>query len=170
MESIRRSRPGMKRAVLAVSVGALTLGSLALLPRADASGEVPSWPYARIAESARYRAGLSAVRPGDVAIIEFSLGAFRGSDIFVPGAPASVEIGCASRTAFRHGEALDPAAHGTLDYDVERDVYTYLWVTSATWSGTCRRLNLDFADGSSHDVLIWFGEPFGIVAQAPIRT
>jgi hypothetical protein len=170
MESIRRVPAALKRGLVAVALGALTIGALALLPRGDAAGEDPSWPFTRIAESARLRAGLSAVRPGDVALVQFSLGAFRGSDIFMPGAPVSVEIGCASRTAFRDGPEVDPAAHGTLDYDAERDVYTYLWVTSATWSGTCRRLTLEFADGGSHDVLVWFGEPFGVVAQAPLPT
>jgi hypothetical protein len=168
MESIRTPRAGLKRGLVAVAVGALTVGSLALLPRGEASGDDVSWPYTRIAESARLRAGLSAVRPGDVAVIQFSLGAFRGSDIFMPGAPASVEIGCASRTAFREGDRFDPTAHGTLDYDADRDVYTYLWVTAATWAQTCRRLTLEFADGSSHDVFIWFGDPFGVVAQAPL--
>ena len=169
MESIRRSHAGLKHALVAGVLGALAVGSLAILPRQDTAGDAASWPYTRIAESARLRAGLSAVRPGDVAVIQFSLGAFRGSDIFLPGAPASVEIGCASRTAFRDG-MFDPTAHGTLDYDAERDVYTYLWVTSATWSGTCRRLTLEFADGSAHEVLIWFGDPFGVVAQAPLPT
>lgn len=168
MESIRTTRAGLTRALVAVVLGALAIGSLAFLPRAEVADASASWPFTRIAESARLRAGLSAVRPGDVAIIQFSLGAFRGSDIFMPGAPVSVEIGCASRTALRDGPEVDPAAHGILDYDAERDVYTYLWVTSATWSGTCRRLTLEFADGTAHQVLIWFGDPFGVVAQAPV--
>jgi hypothetical protein len=171
MKSNRRSRSGLHRGLGAVALGALTLGSLilgSLALQPTGGPEDAPWPFTRIAESARLRAGLSAVRPGDVAVIQFSLGAFRGSQIFRPGRPVSTEIGCASRAAVREGTRLDTMAHGTLDYDAERDVYTYLWVTSATWEGTCRRLTLDFADGSVHEALVWFGDPFGVVAQAPL--
>jgi hypothetical protein len=168
MESTSRSRAGLQRALLVVTLGALAVGSLVLAPRSAPGDDTESWPFTRVAASARLRSGLSAVPPGGVAVIEFSLGAFRGSNIFRPGAPASVEIGCASRTALREGARLDPTAHGALDYDAQRDVYTYRWVTSASWEGTCRRLTLEFADGSAHEVFIWFGEPFGVVAQAPV--
>ncbi|MFC0681845.1 PxKF domain-containing protein [Lysobacter korlensis] len=168
MESTSRSRSALRRALVAVGVAVLAAGSLTLLPRADATADGPFWPYTRIAESARVRAGLSTVQPGDVAVIRFSLGSYRGSDIFVPGAPVSVEIGCASRTAMRENAVFDPTARGALDYDAKRDVYTFHWVTSATWADTCQRLRLQFADGSAHDVLVWFGEPFGVVAQAPL--
>jgi hypothetical protein len=169
MESIRRSRAWFRRALLPVALGAPAVGSLALLPPAQATGDAESLPFTRIAESARLRAGRTSVRPGDVAIIQSSLGAFRGSDIFPPGPPVSVEIRCARRTAFRHGVAVDPTAPGALDDDAERDVYTFPWVTAATWSETCRRLTFQLADGSAPKVFVWFGDPFGVVAQAPLR-
>lgn len=170
MESTRHTRAALRRALALVVLGVVTIGSLALLPRPVPSADAESWPFTRIAESARLRAGLSAVRPGDIAVIQFSLGRFRGADIFLPGAPVSVEIGCASRTAIVEGETRYPAAHGTLDYDAARDVYTYFWATSATWEDTCRRLSLEFTDGSVHEVFVWFGDPFGVVAQAPQPT
>jgi hypothetical protein len=170
MESSRHSRAGLRRALAAAALGVVTIGSLALLPRPAPAADAASWPFTRIAESARLRAGLSAVQPGDIAVIQFSLGSFRGSDIFLPGAPVSVEIGCASRTAVDEGSTLDPTAHGTLDYDAARDVYTYFWATSGTWENTCRRLSLEFTDGSVHEVFVWFGDPFGVVAEAQLAT
>ena len=169
MESTRRSRLALRRALVAAGIAVLAVGSLALTAPPQATLEDSIWPYTRVAESARIRAGLSTVEPGQVAAIQFSLGAYRGSEIFVPGGPVSVEIGCASRAAMREDAVLDPTARGALDYDAATDVYTYHWVTSATWVDTCRRLRLQFADGSAHDVLVWFGEPFGVVtAQPPI--
>jgi hypothetical protein len=153
-------------ALTAAVLGALTVGSLLLPPR-GAPADSRVWPFAGIPDWATLQAGISPVRPGDVASIEFTLGAFRGSDIFLPGGPASVEIGCTSRTAARTRAALGEAAHGTLLYDADRYTYTFRWLTAASWAGTCRRLTLNLADGSAHEVLVWFGDPFGPVTQAP---
>jgi hypothetical protein len=168
MESTRRSRAPLRRALVAAGIGAAVVGGVALAVPPETTAEATPWPYSRVAESARIRSGLSTVQPGDVASIRFSLGRYRGSDIFAPGAPVSVEIGCASRAAVREDAVLDPTARGALDYNAEQDVYTYHWVTSASWTDTCRRLRLQLADGSAHDVLVWFGEPFGVVSQAPL--
>ncbi len=169
MESTRRSRLPLRRALVAAGIAVLAGGWVAITVPPQATLEDSLWPYTRIAESARVRAGLSTVQPGHVASIRFSLGAYRGSEIFVPGAPVSAEIGCASRAAVDEDALVDPTARGALDYDAGTGVYTYRWVTSAAWVDTCRRLRLQFVDGSAHDVLFWFGEPFGVVtAQPPI--
>jgi hypothetical protein len=168
MESSRRPRARFRHALAAVAVGALTIGSLALLPPQVPSSAV--WQFTRIAGPSTTRAGLSAERPGHVAVIRFSLGAFRGPDIFLHGAPVSAQIDCAGRPSSEEGAPPDSTTQGALAYDAEREIYTYLWVTPGTWEGTCRRLSLGFADGSVHDVLVWFGDPYGAVAQASRRT
>jgi hypothetical protein len=165
-----RSASRLRRAVAVAGIAAVVAGSALLAPSTVTGGIADAWPYARVAQSARLRAGLSAVEPGAVAVIRFSLGSFRGTDIFVPGAPGSVEVGCASRAALTTPPA-DAQAHGALTYDATGEVYTYLWVTSQTWLGTCRRLSLGFTDGSLHEVLIWFGNPFDIdAASANLAT
>jgi hypothetical protein len=36
----------------------------------------------------------------------------------------------------------------TLTYDPATDQYTYVWKTTKSWAGTCRRLSVAFNDGT----------------------
>lgn len=40
------------------------------------------------------------------------------------------------------------AGHSSLSYDAATDTYTYVWKTDRAWDDTCRRLVLEFADGT----------------------
>jgi hypothetical protein len=42
------------------------------------------------------------------------------------------------------------AGGSSLQYDAATATYTYVWKTEPAWAGTCRRLVLELADGSTH--------------------
>ena len=43
-----------------------------------------------------------------------------------------------------------------LTYDATTGVYTYVWSTKKSWSGTCRNLRIDLVDGTSQTVAFAF--------------
>jgi hypothetical protein len=44
------------------------------------------------------------------------------------------------------------ASTSGLRYDAASGLYSYVWKTEKSWSGTCRELNLKLADGTNHPV------------------
>jgi uncharacterized membrane protein len=99
----------------------------------------------------------NTVNAGSAVPIKFSLGGDRGLTIFEAGYPASQAISC------NNGSPQDPVTEtvsaGTsgLTYDVASDRYSYVWKTQKGWAKTCRRLILNFADGSQQ--VVEFGFP-----------
>jgi CSLREA domain-containing protein len=97
----------------------------------------------------------NSVKAGSAVPVKFSLGGDRGLAIFAPGTPTSVWTGCGS-------EPPDPieltvtAGNSSLSYDAVTGRYTYVWKTKKEWAGTCRKLQLTFADGSSAEALFEF--------------
>jgi CSLREA domain-containing protein len=88
------------------------------------------------------------IHPGAGVPVQFTLGGFRGLDIFAPGSPSSVGITCP--LAAGSGDVLltDTPGNSGLSYDAATDTYTYVWKTDKAWAGTCRRLIVSFGDGS----------------------
>jgi len=81
--------------------------------------------------------------------VKFSLGGFKGLDIFAAGYPKSSPVAC-SATAYEDGvEQTVTAGESSLQYDPASDVYTYVWKTDKAWAGTCRQLVVRFADFTS---------------------
>jgi hypothetical protein len=95
------------------------------------------------------RADGNTVKAGSAIPVQFSLAGDQGLNIFAPGSPTSVASTC--------GGAPDDAAVATvtaggssLSYDPASDTYTYVWKTDRAWSGTCRQLQVELADGVIH--------------------
>lgn len=88
------------------------------------------------------------IHPGAGVPVQFTLGGFRGLDIFAPGSPNSVGIACPLSAG--SGEVLltDTPGNSGLSYNATTDTYTYVWKTDKAWAGTCRRLVVSFGDGS----------------------
>jgi len=88
---------------------------------------------------------VNAVTAGSAVPLKFSLGGFRGMDIFVAGFPASVAYTCGTVPPTT---ATDPTTSNVgLTYDSASDTYSYVWKTVKTWTG-CRMLQIGFTDGS----------------------
>ena len=52
-----------------------------------------------------------------------------------------------------------PAGHRREQSQAVGSSYTYTWKTSPSWGGTCRRLIVTLADGSTHEALFSFTKP-----------
>ena len=88
------------------------------------------------------------IHPGAGVPVQFTLGGFRGLDIFAPGSPSSVGISCPLSAGSGDVVLTDTPGNSGLSYDASTDTYTYVWKTDKAWGGTCRRLVVSFGDGS----------------------
>jgi hypothetical protein len=88
------------------------------------------------------------IHPGKGVPVQFSLGGFRGLDIFAAGSPSSVGITCPLSAGTGEVLLTDTPGNSGLSYDPATDTYTYVWKTDKAWAGTCRRLIVAFGDGS----------------------
>jgi len=88
------------------------------------------------------------IHPGKGVPIQFILGGDHGLAIFAIGSPSSAQIACPLSDASGDMLPTVTAGNSELSYDPTTDTYTYVWKTDKSWSGTCRRLFVTFADGS----------------------
>lgn len=93
---------------------------------------------------------LNTVNAGRAIPIKFSLGGDQGLQILMAGSPSSQAIACDSGTPAGASEQARTAGASGLSYDASSDTYTYVWKTSKSWSGTCRRLILELSDGGTY--------------------
>jgi Tol biopolymer transport system component len=92
----------------------------------------------------------NVMKAGAAAPVKFSLGGFRGTNIFAPGYPKSQAINCGSSASESTLEQTATAGASSLTYDATTDIYTYVWKTDPSWAGTCRQLAIQFTDLSVH--------------------
>ncbi len=85
---------------------------------------------------------------GSAIPVKFSLGGDRGQDIFAAGSPTVLSVSCDGLGPSDQIEETVTAGNSRLTYDATDDVYTYVWRTDRNWRETCRKLVLDFRDGS----------------------
>lgn len=90
----------------------------------------------------------NAVKAGRAVPVKFSLGGDQGLDIFAAGFPQSHEIDCDSSDPIDGIESTVTAGASGLSYDPDTDRYTYVWKTSKSWAGSCRRLVVGLNDGT----------------------
>jgi hypothetical protein len=89
---------------------------------------------------------------GSAIPVKFSLGAYRGMNV-LQGAPTSVPAEC---SASAPSVTLRPGVAGSSGLKAVGSTYSYVWRTSPSWGGTCRKLILTLADGSTHEALFRF--------------
>lgn len=92
---------------------------------------------------------VNLTKAGSTVPLKFRLGGDRGLDIFAAGYPASRQIACDSHDPLDELEQTVPPGAALLTYDATSKTYHYNWKTVKSWSGTCRELNLTFADGTA---------------------
>lgn len=88
--------------------------------------------------------------------MKFSLGGYRGLDIFAIGHPRSQQIACDSTLPLQPIEATGNPGGSGLTYDPVADQYNYVWKTEKDWQGTCRQLVVIFRDGAIHSAYMRF--------------
>lgn len=92
----------------------------------------------------------NAVKSGRAIPVKFSLGGNHSLDIFDTGYPKAHLLDCVSSTLLNVIEETVTAGSSSLSYNASTDQYTYVWKTSKSWDGTCRRLILRLNDNSEH--------------------
>ncbi len=94
-------------------------------------------------------------KAGSAIPVKFSLGGDRGLGIFASGYPRLVKSSCSSASTDAVEQTVSAGA-SSLTYDATAGRYSYVWKTSSAWAGTCGRLQLRFADGSTQEALFDF--------------
>jgi hypothetical protein len=94
------------------------------------------------------------LRAGRSIPIKFSLGRFQGLRV-LKGLPTSTAIACRASAAFQRLDD-DEDERGRSGLRADGYKYTYVWRTERSWAGTCRKLVLTLADGTTHEALFSF--------------
>ena len=90
--------------------------------------------------------GFATLDAGDAVPAKFSLSGNHGLGVLAPAPPAWRRVDCGSGAPLGEPSA---AAH-TLAYLAGTDRYQLRVETQAAWAGTCRRLVVTLADGTTH--------------------
>jgi len=98
---------------------------------------------------------LNKANAGQALPVKFSLGGNQGMNIFAAGYPASQQASCTTWLPLGSPQAVDFTGEGGgLKFDGR---YSFNWKTDKSWTGTCRVLNVNLSDGSTHAVRFSFG-------------
>jgi uncharacterized protein len=90
----------------------------------------------------------NVVSSGRAVPLTFSLGGFRGLNVFDSGYPKSVQVSCDSNASVDDIEETASPGQSELSYNAAGDTYTFVWSTQKDWANTCRELVIRFADES----------------------
>ena len=99
---------------------------------------------------------LNVMRAGAAVPVKFSLNGDQGLDILAPGSPSSQLMNCQTGEGLDRIEETVQSGESELQYDPATDEYTYVWKTSRSWAGTCRKFSLELTDGSVHEAYFEF--------------
>ena len=89
-------------------------------------------------------------KAGSTIPVKFSLGGNQGLSIFANGSPSAAPVACNGTGVYDAIEETGTATVSSLKYDATANQYIYSWKTDTKWAGTCQRLTVKLADGSSH--------------------
>jgi hypothetical protein len=93
------------------------------------------------------------VKAGSSVPVRFSLVGPQGLDV-LKGAPVTTKVTCPSGMKVDALEETAPAsAPAGLKYDSRSGLYTYTWKTATSLAGTCQKLTVNLADGTSQSTL-----------------
>ncbi|KGQ20841.1 Hyalin [Lysobacter dokdonensis DS-58] len=91
---------------------------------------------------------VNSVNAGQAIPVKFSLGGNQGLQIFAAGWPKVAWMACQANTVQDVVEETVTAGNSSLSYSADGQ-YNYVWKTDKAWAGTCRQLQLKFADGTT---------------------
>jgi thrombospondin type 3 repeat protein len=163
------------------TVTAHQAGDLSYAPAQDVAWSftihqsVPTLNFAGFFQPVENLPAVNTVSAGRTIPVKFSLGGDKGLGILEPGSPTSSSASCSATSSLRsnqdsrrhgHGPKWHPAnavlsdeessTDGSLSYDRSSSKYIYLWKTSSSWAGTCRKLVVTLVDGTQHEALFKF--------------
>ena len=91
---------------------------------------------------------LNVVKAGQAIPVKFSLGGNQGLSILASGYPKAVVMSCTGTLQDAVEETVT-AGGSSLQYDATSGQYIYVWKSDKAWAGSCRQLQLKFADGTT---------------------
>jgi hypothetical protein len=101
---------------------------------------------------------VNTAKAGSAIPVKFSLSGNQGLAILAAGSPQTQAISCSTLSS----DPTDPvettvtAGGSSLTYNATADQYTYVWKTPSGLAGTCQRLDLKLADGTTHSAYFQF--------------
>jgi hypothetical protein len=91
---------------------------------------------------------VNVVKAGQAIPVKFSLGGNQGLAIFAAGYPKVVAMACSGAVQDAVEETVT-AGGSSLQYDATTGQYIYVWKSDKSWAGSCRQLQVKFADGTT---------------------
>jgi hypothetical protein len=99
---------------------------------------------------------INSVKAGQAIPVKFSLGGYKGTNIFAVGYPASQQVSCSTSAPIDAIEETVTSGSSSLSYNSGADQYHYVWKTEKSWVGTCRQLIVKLNDGTTHTAIFMF--------------
>ncbi len=111
------------------------------------------WPLAGPFQPVDNPPVLNTARAGAVVPVRFSLGGYRGTQLFAAGYPQTTAVPCQARPRTDEIEQTLSGSASTLTY--RNGVYTYAWRSQRAWASrfVCRKVVLRFKDGQERTAL-----------------
>lgn len=97
----------------------------------------------------------NVAKAGSAIQVKFSLSGDQGLGILA-GSPTAAKVSCDSSVPTDIIEQLATSTTSGLKYDATADQYNYTWKTASSYAGTCQKLTVQLADGTSHTALFKF--------------
>jgi hypothetical protein len=95
---------------------------------------------------------VNTMKAGSAVPLKFSLGGNYGLDVLAASSPMSSAYTCGGGTEDAVEETVTAGA-SSFTYDATAGQYVYVWKTDKAWAGTCRKLTVNFKDGTSKQAL-----------------
>jgi hypothetical protein len=109
---------------------------------------------------------LNTVAAGRAIPVRFIVEGAQGSNVLKAGSPTSVPTACNSAVTKSVAETVDEPTSGLQKLG---NHYTYVWRTSPSWAGNCRKLILTLVDGSKHEAAFRFAKASKSKAITPVK-
>lgn len=111
------------------------------------------WPLLGLLHPVDNPPTLNTARAGATVPVRFTLGGYRGAQVFASGYPQTQAVACPGGARTDEVEQTLPRSAPSLTY--RHGVYTYAWRTQKTWASrtTCARLVVRFKDGQQRTAL-----------------
>ena len=109
---------------------------------------------------------LNAVAAGRAVPVRFLVEGALDSRVLKEGSPTTAEIRCSAAPARSISETADESSSQLINRGTS---YTYIWKTSPSWAGSCRKLIVTLVDGSQHSAMFRFSKEQKAKVEKPVQ-
>lgn len=88
---------------------------------------------------------INNIKAGQAVPVKFSLNGFQGMDVLAAGYPQTQTVACDTGAPIGNSTQTTTAGSQGLQYDPDTDIYTYVWKTDRSLSGSCQQLIVKLA-------------------------